>query len=271
MIEITDKEYADLSAYIQFKMGIHLGTQKKNLVKGRLQKIFSQRGFTEFAAYYEYLVQDESGSANVELADAITTNHTFFMREPTHFDFFSQQVLPFLYQTVRDRDLRIWCSACSTGEEAYTLAMLVADFFSLKKETWDTKLLATDISPEALDFAKKGVYADDAFNNLPEKWRRMYFAAGAAGQHAVKEQLRANVIFRQFNLMEEAYPFRKKFHVIFCRNVMIYFDEKTIAILAKKFYNLLDMGGYLFIGHSESLDRNNTSFRYVLPAVYRKE
>jgi chemotaxis protein methyltransferase CheR len=271
MIELTDKEYNELTGYIQTKFGIHLGEQKKNLVKGRLQKIFMHRGFDSFPTYYEYLLKDGSGLADVELADAITTNHTFFMREPTHFDFYSKEVLPFLYKTVKDRDLRIWCAACSTGEEAYTLAMLTADFFSVKQEQWDTRLLATDISPEALEYARAGVYTDESYRSLPESWRRIYFSRYDLAHHQVRERMRAAVIFRNFNLMESVYPFKRKFHVIFCRNVMIYFDEPTIMRLARKFYDLLVPGGYLFIGHSEVLDRSSTSFHYVLPAIYRKE
>ncbi|MGL5269246.1 MAG: CheR family methyltransferase [Selenomonadaceae bacterium] len=270
MIELTDEQYLELVAYIKLRFGIHLGMQKRNLVKGRMQRIFSRHGFDGFKTYFAYLTQDVTGKADDELVNAITTNHTYFMREVSHFDLFAKEVLPFLYQTVKNHDLRIWCAACSTGEEAYTLAMLIADFFSTKKENWDTKLLATDISSEVLQQAQKGIYLSADFQSLPESWRRQYFTRCDAEHYQIKGQVKAGVIFRQFNLMEEVFPFKKKFHTIFCRNVMIYFDDATIKSLIKKFYDLLEPGGYLFIGHSEVLERGTTPFRYVSPAVYRK-
>jgi len=169
MLSMTDTEFIELAAYIKKKFGVNLGLEKRNLVHGRLQKIISEHGFLTLREYYEYLLADASGAANIELVNAITTNHTFFMREASHFETFSQQVLPFLYQTIRNHDLRVWCAACSTGEEAYTLAMLIADFFSVKNQLWDTKLLATDISLQALRFAQKGIYSSEEVMNLPRK------------------------------------------------------------------------------------------------------
>jgi chemotaxis protein methyltransferase CheR len=270
MLSMTDAEFIELAAYIKKKFGVNLGLEKRNLVHGRLQKIISEHGFLTLREYYEYLLADISGAANVELVNAITTNHTFFMREPSHFDFFSQQVLPFLYQTIHNHDLRVWCAVCSTGEEAYTLAMLIADFFSVKNQLWDTKLLATDISLQALRFAQKGIYSKEEVMNLPRKWQTIYFNEFEEDHYKIKTELQAQVIFRQFNLMDEIFPFKKKFHTIFCRNVMIYFDDKTRRRLVEKFYEYLEPGGYLFIGHSEVIDRNATLFSYVMPSVYRK-
>ena len=271
MIELNDKEYAALTGYIQLKFGIHLGMQKKNMVRGRLLKVFLRHGFRGFADFYRYLLDDSSGEADKELANAITTNHTFFMREPTHFEFLGSEVLPFLYRKVKDRDLRLWCAACSTGEEAYTLAMVLSDFFSMKKELWDRRILATDICQEVIEYAKKGIYEDEAFATLPVRWQKIYFDTYDPMHHQVKSAMRREVIFRNFNLMQERYPFKRKLHIIFCRNVMIYFDEATIAKLTTRFYDALEPGGYLFIGHSEVLDRSNRGFQYIMPAIYRKE
>lgn len=270
MFSMTDTEFIELAAYIKKKFGINLGLQKRNLVHGRLQKIISEHGFLTLEEYYKYLLADASGEGDIELVNAITTNHTFFMREPSHFEIFSQQVLPFLYETIQNHDLRVWCAACSTGEEAYTLAMLITDFFSVKTQLWDTKLLATDISLQALRFALKGIYSSEAIMNLPLKWQTIYFSELEENHYKIKNKLQSQVIFRQFNLMDEVFPFKKKFHTIFCRNVMIYFDDKTRKKLVEKFYEYLEPGGYLFIGHSEVIDRNDTLFSYVMPSVYRK-
>lgn len=270
MILMTTKEFSMLAAYIKQKFGVNLGLEKKTLVQGRLHKIIDNMNFTSFKEYYEYVANDKTGKADVELVNAITTNHTFFMRESSHFEYFSNNVLPYLYRVIKDRNLRIWCAACSTGEEAYTLAMLIRDFFSIRSQEWDTKLLATDISLNALAAAKQGCYSAEALACIPAKWRNIYFKKQIDDQYQVIETLKDEVIYRQFNLMNTQFPFKKKFHTIFCRNVMIYFDTPTRQALVRKFYDYLEPGGYLFIGHSEVLDRSS-AFKCIMPAVYRKE
>ena len=271
MLKITLKEFKQLSDFIHENYGIHLKEEKQTLVLGRLQNVLQQAGFTNFTDYFNYLVNDKSGVAAVTLVDKITTNHTFFMREADHFYFFRDKVLPQLINTVKNKDLRIWCAACSSGEESYTLAMILDEFFGREKALWDTKVLATDISDKVLTTARAGIYGNDHIEQLPEKWKRNYFNKYDSENSIITEAIRNEVIYRKLNLMEPAFPFKKKFHVIFCRNVMIYFDLNTKIKLANKLYDLLDIGGYLFIGHSESLGRDNTSFKYIMPSVYRKE
>jgi chemotaxis protein methyltransferase CheR len=270
MILMSNQEFYMLTAYIKRKFGVHLGLEKKTLVQGRLHKIIANMNCAGVKEYYEYLINDRTGQADVELVNAITTNHTFFMRESSHFECFSEQVLPYLYKKVQDRNLRIWCAACSTGEEAYTLAMLINDFFSIKSQGWDTKLLATDICLNALDIARQGIYSADSLSNIPKKWKNIYFKKQDENEYQVIPLLKNEVIYRQFNLINGQFPFKKKFHTIFCRNVMIYFDVPTRQALVRKFYDYLEPGGYLFIGHSEVLDHSN-AFKCVMPAVYRKE
>lgn len=270
MISISDKEFTLLSEFIQKNYGIHLKKEKQTLLTGRLHKVLSELGFNNFTDYYNYLITDKSGKAIAELVDKITTNHTFFMREPDHFVYFRDQVLPYLKSTIKGNDLRIWCAASSTGEEPYTLAMIIKDFFERDLMDWDTKLLATDISQVALETAKKGIYPNERTLDLPNIWKTKYFNKIDANNMVVKEQIKNEVIYRRFNLVDDVFPFRKKFHVIFCRNVMIYFDNKTKETLVNKMYDLLEDGGYLFIGHSESLNRETTLFKYIRPAVYRK-
>ncbi|MCR3921142.1 MAG: protein-glutamate O-methyltransferase CheR [Firmicutes bacterium] len=266
----TDKEFQQLTDYIRDNFGINFKKEKQALVIGRLQNVLVNCNIENFSEYLNYVISDKTGEAAVALINKITTNHTFFMREADHFFYFRDVVLPFLSKTVTNKDMRIWCAACSTGEEAYTLAMILNDYFSRDKILWDTKVLATDISKRVLDIAKTGIYSNDRITPLPRHWKSNYFKRYDDENSILNDKIRNDVIYRNFNLMEKTYPFRKKFNVIFCRNVMIYFDEKTKAELVSKFYNQIENGGYLFVGHSESLNRETTKFKYIMPAVYRK-
>jgi len=270
VLNITYKEFKLLAEYIEKNYGIHLRDEKQSLVAGRLHNVLSQMGFTSFKDYYDYLINDKSGQAGIVLVNKITTNHTYFMREVDHFYYFRDKVLPYLVGTVKDKDLRIWSAACSTGEEPYTLAMIVDEFLDKDKMFWDSKILATDISNNVLEIAGKGIYNNEKIQPLPIQWKTKYFKRYDDEYWIVDERIKAEIIFRKFNLMDML-PFKKKFHVIFCRNVMIYFDQKTKEALINRLYDALDYGGYLFIGHSESINRESSRFKYVCPAVYRKE
>ncbi len=270
MIEITDKEFKQLSAYIKNNYGIHLREEKKMLLMGRLQNVLIQKNINSFKDYYDYVVSDKTGSASAELINKVTTNHTFFMREADHFNFFRDQVLTDLINTIKDKDLRIWSAGCSTGEEPYTLAILIDEVLGMSKVFWDTKILATDISTKVLEEAQRGIYSSEKIATLPAKWKLSYFKEIKDNYYEVTDKIKQEVIYRKFNLMEKAFPFKKKFHVIFCRNVMIYFNAETKNELVNKFYDSLEYGGYLFIGHSESLNREETQLKAIMPAVYRK-
>jgi chemotaxis protein methyltransferase CheR len=268
---ISDLEFKKLSEYIENHYGIHLKKEKKTLVAGRLHNVLAELNFNNFSEYYDYLLADKTKKASTDLLNKITTNHTFFMREFDHFKFLQCQILPNLKTAIQDKDLRIWSAGCSTGEEPFTLSMIVDDFFGDEKVLWDTKILATDISERVLDKAKLGIYTDDQLESLPKIWRMKYFKKIGGEKNQIIDRIRNEIIFRKFNLMDRNFPFKKKFHVIYCRNVMIYFDTITKNELVNRFYNYLEPGGYLFIGHSESLNREATKFKYVMPAVYRKD
>ena len=270
MIEITDQEFRKPSEYIKANYGINLKDEKKILVTGRLQKILQEKGYRNFTEYYDSLIADRNGEAVILMINKITTNHTFFMREADHFDYLRSKVLPELKGAIRDRDLRIWCAASSTGEEPYTLAIILDEFFGKEKYLWDTKLLATDLSENALRIAMNGVYSNEKLEALSRQWVSNYFKKKDLDSWMVQDELKKEVIFRKFNLMEPVFPFRKKFHVIFCRNVMIYFDDMTRRELVQKFYEILEDGGYLFVGHSESVNRAESNFKYIMPSVYQK-
>jgi chemotaxis protein methyltransferase CheR len=271
MQTITDKEFKLLAAFIKANYGINLKEEKQALVYGRLQSVLVQKGFNNFSEYYNYVITDKTNDAIVTLIDKITTNHTFFMREADHFHYFKNTVLPYLANAVKDKDLRIWSAGCSTGEEPYTLAMIIDEFFGKGKMLWNARILASDISGKVLETAKKGEYNNESIASIPASWRLNYFRRLEADKNRLIDEIKTEVIYRKFNLMEDTFPFKKKFHVIFCRNVMIYFDNVTKMDLVNKFYDLTEPGGYLFVGHSESLIREATKYKYVMPAVYRKE
>ncbi|HEY8462788.1 MAG TPA: protein-glutamate O-methyltransferase CheR [Bacillota bacterium] len=270
MITITAKEFEQIVAYVKESYGLNLA-EKKHLLEGRFQQVLQQLNFTSFTEYFDYLKQDKSGAAVVDFINKITTNHTFFMREADHFYFFRDQVLPHLERTVKDRDLRIWSAGCSSGEEPYTLAMIMADYFKNRKYLWDTRILATDISRKVLTIASEGVYSREQVTVLPEQWQKDYFVKCDSEHYRVANSIHREVVFRAFNLTNPVFPFKKKFHVIFCRNVMIYFDVSTKQELLRKFYEHTEPGGYLFIGHAESISHDQSLYRYIKPAVYRKE
>jgi len=270
VITITNKEFKQLAAYIKDNYGIYLKEEKQALLVGRLQNILIENGFNDFSEYYKYIISDKTEMAATSLINKITTNHTFFMREAEHFKYFIDKVLPEITKEAKDKDLRIWSAGCSSGEEPYTLAMLIDEFLGKEKLFWDSRILATDISSKVLDQARKGVYSSEKTSALPANWKLNYFRKLDKDNYVVTDQLKNEVIFRKFNLMEKIFPFKRKFHVIFCRNVMIYFDAPTKKELIDKFYDSLEYGGYLFIGHSESLNQDQTRFKYVMPSVYKK-
>lgn len=269
-LTLTDGEYKKIADFIRTNYGINIREEKRTLLIGRLGTLLAQSGYKSFAEYFESMLADRTGEALSAFVNRITTNHTFFMREPDHFYFFRDSVLPYLEKSVADRDLRIWCAACSSGEESYTLAMIVDEYFKANKRLWDCRILATDISSKVLEEARRGIYDQDKLSPLPPYWRLNYFRPCGEGKYGVTEKIKKEVIYRKFNLMEKQFPFKKKFHCIFCRNVMMYFDEQNKDELVERLYDCTEPGGYLFVGHSEALSRESTRYRYVQPAVYRK-
>lgn len=270
MIPINDTDFKRLTEFVKSNYGINL-TQKRTLIEGRLSNIILEKGFKSFNEYLNFVFGDKSGEEIIILMNRLTTNHTYFMRESSHFDYLKETVLPYLASSVKSHDLRIWSAGCSSGEEPYTLEIILHDYFSNSVMQWDTQILATDISNRALDIAKKGIYTAEAIKDIPPVWKLNYFEKIDAINYKISDLIKKDVVFRSFNLMQPVFPFRKQFHVIFCRNVMIYFDGPTKDVLINKFYNVLEPGGYLFIGHSESVNRENSKFKYIMPAVYRKE
>lgn len=270
MQTLSDDEFYKLSNFTKTKYGIDL-SQKKAMVEGRLRSFLPSRGYDKFSHYFQYLINDHTGNEASALVNRLTTNYTYFMREIKHFDYFRDTILPYLVATDKDRDLRIWSAGCSSGEEPYTLAMILNDYFGKSGLYWDKKILATDISLQVLEIALRATYSDEQIKDLPPRWKMQYFESVENGEKRLIQSIREEVIFRKFNLMETYFPFKQKFHVIFCRNVMIYFDNETKRQLINRLYDCTAPGGYLIIGHSESINRKETKYHSVMPAVYRKE
>jgi len=271
MQELSTAEFNRIRDFIKANYGISLSDEKKTLVYSRLRTTLADQGFTSFSDYFDHLIRDKSGDSIVRFVDKITTNHTFFMREADHFDYLRDTVLPYISEAYRSqRDFRLWCAASSSGEEPVTLQMIAQDHFKKAGEPWNTEILATDISTTVLDKCVHGRYATEGVNSLPKQWQTEYFKKADSQFHETVPGIRKNIIYRKFNLMDN-FPFTKKFQVIFCRNVMIYFDANVRAAVVKKLYDVTEPGGYLFIGHSESLNNTGSAYKYIKPAIYRKE
>lgn len=269
IILITDKEFERIVFYVKSKYGIDL-SQKKVLVGGRLENYLIRNGYSN---YDEYMVKVESNPAGPEaknLINVLTTNHTYFMRESIHFEYLKKIVLPQIkVKASSEKEIRIWSAASSTGEEPYTLAMILFDYFGIEHKLWDTRVLATDISTRVLEHAARGVYLKEQIEPLPQNWKRRFFKKINENEFRLVDELKKEVIFRQFNLMDN-FKFKKPFHVVFLRNVMIYFEDDTKYRLIEKIYDYMEPGGYLFIGTTESLDKHKTKFQYVKPSMYKK-
>lgn len=271
---MTDGEFAQLRTLILERIGISLTDKKRSLVENCWRKLMRGSEFTTFEQYYDYLRKDRTGEAIDALANRITTNYTYFYREEAHFDYFVKTALPTVVTRIEredSRDLRVWCAACSTGEEPYTLAMLLLDYFGPQYDAWNAGILATDISRAALEDARKAVYRGKQLTHMPPMLRQRYLRGIGGDLHALRWEVKREVTFRRFNLVNAEFPFKRPFHVIFCRNVMIYFDQPTRRALAHRLCQFLESGGYLFLSHTETLDGTGTTLRRVAPSVYRKD
>lgn len=266
---LTEREFSNISRLAYEKFGLQLKPEKYELVTARLGKKVRAAGCRSFQEYYQRVVDDRTGEALIELIDALATNFTNFLREPAHFEFLLKEVLPAC--RARDR-VAIWSAACSTGEEPYSIAFSVVDALAGAGRP-QLRILATDISSKALAEARRGVYPAAKLESLPPGWLRAFFLRGDGqwkGWYRVKPEIARLIEFRRVNLIEQT-SHTELFRVIFCRNVMIYFDKPTQQKLVGRLAAHLEPGGYLFIGHSESLTGIEHPLVYVRPTIYRRE
>ncbi|MBN2008491.1 protein-glutamate O-methyltransferase [candidate division KSB1 bacterium] len=267
---LTSDQFARVSQILYRACGISLGPGKEELVKARLVKRLRFLNLHNFDQYIEFVNSGKSAQELKIMTDALTTNKTSFFREEQHFHFLKDHVIDVVAKTTQK--LRIWSAGCSSGEEPYSIAMHLQENIS-NSYSWDNKILATDISPTVLNKAKNGIYTEESLRDVPVSLHSKYFRRMGTEfdiQYQVMDNIRNMIKFAILNLIGP-WPMSGPFDVIFCRNVMIYFDKPTRQKLVSRYYSLLKPGGYLFVGHSESLTGTATQFKYIQPAVYMKE
>jgi chemotaxis protein methyltransferase CheR len=261
---LRPREFDLIREFVHGRLGIELRTGKERLVSARLGKHVLAGGFRSYESYLKHVQQDGTGDSLLALIDAITTNHTGFLREQEHFRFLaSDMAKPLLSR----KSITIWSAASSTGEEAYSILFTLLDCPWVAASS--LRVVGTDISTRAIHAAREAKYANDRMEPVPPAWRQKYFdQIGTVGSR-VKPQYRAMAEFRRLNLMDRLPP-TMRYPVIFCRNVMIYFNKQTQTDLVHRLTNALESGGFLLVGHAESLTGMDHNLRYVRPAVYQR-
>lgn len=266
-IKLEKAQFEKISQLVYRLTGINLHPGKEELVNARLTKRLRALRLKSFDAYMEYLKQVNPEGELIAMTEAMTTNKTSFFREQHHFDYLGQQIIPGL----KNRKIRVWSAGCSSGEEPYSIAILLNEA-TQDPTLWDIRILATDLSSRMLACGRKGIYDTSHLQDVPSLLISKYFTCietKPVRSYQIIEPLRRLVHFAKLNLMEE-WPMSGPFDVIFCRNVMIYFDKPTQERLIHRFWKLLKPGGYIFTGHSESLTGSAHKFHYVQPAIYLK-
>lgn len=269
-IELRPEEFALFRKYIYERVGIALSDQKSTLIKGRLNKRLNQLKLSSFRHYYDYLTADESGEELSFFVNAISTNVTSFFRESAQWKWL-EGYLPEMVRTKREKKIRIWSAGCSSGEEPYTILMFLQHHLS-DFDQWDIKILATDISTKVLTHAMRGAYESKGVEGLSKEIIDRSFEKNKTedGRYQIKYSLREKVLFRQYNLVTDPFFFKNKFDMVFCRNVMIYFDDTTRHDLISRFTTLLMKGSPLFLGSSESLTSHRESLKLLGSSIYQR-
>ncbi|MFM2152903.1 MAG: hypothetical protein RL199_1338 [Pseudomonadota bacterium] len=270
-LRMTSAQFERLAAIVGERLGIRLSAERRSILEGRLLKVLAALRLPSVDALFEtHLKGDVSAELLDQLVDHVTTSHTFFHRESHHLDHFEREALPLaLGRRSKERDLRVWCAAAATGQEPYELAMIILDALGLDHGSWRAGLLATDVSTRALCVAREGRYTHDDGMRLPEARRKRHLKVEENGSWRVSDRLRDEVTFRQFNLLEPVYPFKRVFDAIFCRNVLMYFDEPTRDAVGEKLASVLAPGGFLYLGHTETLGRRHNRLVHIRPGLYR--
>jgi chemotaxis protein methyltransferase CheR len=268
---LTETEFQQFRALVHAETGIALGDSKRQMVSSRLSRRLRFWGYQTFGQYWDHLQRwDQGGDELVRLINAITTNKTDFFREAAHFDCLRSTVLPEVAARPGPRRLRIWSAGCSTGQEAYSIAATVLAGLA-RPAAWDIRILASDIDTDVLAAGKAAVYPVESTESVPVNLQPTLFEASGAGRVAqVRDVVRRLVVFRRINLNADPWPIRTLFDCIFCRNVVIYFDKEHQSRLIGRLVSYLQPGGYLFLGHSESLLGLRVGLQHVANTVYRK-
>ncbi|MEP9375031.1 CheR family methyltransferase [Mesorhizobium sp. KR1-2] len=268
---LSERNFLLLADFIGDYSGIKMPLSKITMLEGRLRRRLRATGMNSFDDYCSYLFGEGMQSETIHFIDIVTTNKTDFFREPKHFDVLAETVLPDLAGQGH-REIRAWSSACSTGAEPYTMAMILAESVE-KQEIGNFTILATDLSTDVLEKAKRAVYDAEILRPVPTEMRRKYLMQPINPQRQalrVSPRLRSRVGFARLNLMDPAYRLGDPMHIIFCRNVLIYFDKPTQKMVLHRLCDCLMPGGYLFIGHSESITGLDLPVRQVANTVFKK-
>ena len=273
---ISDRDFRRLADLIGSQYGIVISPGKRIMLETRLRKRVRARGLKSLDSYCEYLRSEAGAGEWPDFIDAVTTHKTDFFREPGHFEFLTSHAVPDLaanYGAGARRPLHVWSAACSTGEEPYTLAMVLNRYAESSASAFDFRIEASDISAAVLETGRMGIYSEAAIEPVPADFRRKYFLRSkdrGRGLVRISPEIRAHVQFRQLNLLENSYAFDNPFDVVLCRNVVIYFDRATQQVVLHRISNSLRRGGYLVMGHSESLNGLDLPLTQVSPTVYRR-
>ncbi len=271
---LSDAQFKKMAAFIYDACGIHLSIVKKTMLTSRLIGRLRALSMDSFEDYYDHVTDDRGRGEVTHLIDAVATNKTDFFREESHFSFLVSTLLPRLKseRVITQNCLQIWSAGCASGEEPYTMAMVLAEY-AKKCPGFDFKIFGSDISTRILKQANAGIYQDRKITQIPQDMVQRYMLKGRGenqGRHRIVPELQGKVTFKQVNFTDRVFPFKTLFDVIFCRNVIIYFDKKTQIHLFKKFYEHLKPGGFFLIGHSEMMPAVGAQFEKVEPTVYRK-
>lgn len=270
---MTKDDFSRVSSYIYTELGIKMPVEKQVMLQSRLLKRLSELKINSFKEYFD-LVFSKNGMEQelIKMIDLVTTNKTDFFREPGHFDYLKEHVLPELVDNKRRKKIKIWSAGCSSGEEPYTLAMVMKDFLR-EYPGVDFEILGTDLSMRILERAYYGIYAMDRIAVLPLSLKQKYFLKSkdpAENRARVNRELRSKVKFQRLNLMDGSYPVDYDFDIVFCRNVIIYFERETQEAVINKILNHLKSGGHFFLGHSESLTNMDVPLKNIKPTIFRK-
>lgn len=274
-LEIANLDFHRLSGLIRAHSGISITPDKAIILASRLRPLLRAEGYTSFEAFVEEVLRDPSEDLLGHIIDRVATNYTYFFREHEHFQYLQHTALPEITERLkrtRSTDLRIWSAACSTGAEAYSIRMVLGEFFGESYEEWRAGVLATDISSTALAIASAAVYPSRALSKIPLALKSRYFEAveGPEEQYRFRDEFRSDVVLRRLNLHCAEVPLRQQMHVVFCRNVLMYFDVAGKAFIETRMYELLENDGLLVIGLTESLQTGDELFEHVEHGVFRK-
>lgn len=274
-IPMSDKIFRRLGQYIQSEYGIMMPPAKKIMLQGRLNKRLRRLGMDSFEEYCEFTLSPAGANEIIHMVDAVSTNKTDFFREPAHFDYLVKTVLPTLIherETGLRRKFAVWSAGCSTGEEPYTLAMVLREFAE-NNHGFRFSILGTDISTQVLETARRAIYKQERAAPIPVMLKTKYLLKSKDKRQElirIAPELRTLVQFRRLNFMDHDFGMQQSMDIIFCRNVIIYFNRNTQEKLINKFYRNLNQGGYIFMGHSETLSGLSVPLVSVAPTVYRK-